>query len=510
MRKQLFSKLIPVILFAGFTQAYAQFSLIGTVRTRTEMREGVGNLPLRGTGQAGFTSMRSNLQLGYKWDKVIFNTQLRDVRVWGQDASTISNNDGNKLFLHEAWGEVILATTADTNCKLKVDNLSIKVGRQEFVYDDSRLLGNLDWLQQGRRHDAALLKFLHRGYQADLGFAFNQNSDAFGRGNITYTPVNSSGYTPNGVLLAIPANFVPNGYVPTSPAGTNNIGSMYKGMGFLYLSKKIKQTKISILAFNDNFARYRLDTVRIAVGTANYTLAGKRYDKNGVHERYTLGTNISTTIGNASSGAKVAISGGAFYQGGHDKDGNPLDAYHYNALVQVQKGKFTAGPGIDYLSGNGLHTTKVNKKFDPLYGTPHRYWGYMDYFYVGTGSITTGLMNPHFKTKFAANKFFITADYHYFQAANKIKPTTLPGGEDATKRYLGSEVDVVLNYTINRFTTVEAGYSTMFANKSLEYLKQGTINKVRHTAQWAYVMLTIKPDFFFTKPTPLTQAPPAK
>ncbi|MCU0429925.1 MAG: alginate export family protein [Cytophagaceae bacterium] len=505
MRKQLFSKLIPALFFAVITQSYGQFSLIGTVRTRTEMREGVGNLPLKGTGQAGFTSQRTNLLLGYKWDKLNFVTQLRDVRVWGQDASTISNNDGSKLFLHEAWGEITLATTSDTTCKLKIDNLSIKVGRQELVYDDVRLLGNLDWLQQGRRHDAALLKFLHRGYQADLGFAYNQNSDAFGRGNITYTPVNTNGYTAsNGVVVTLPGNFVPNGYVPTSPPGTNAIGVMYKGMQFLYLSKKFKQTKISVLLFKDDFARSRPDTMTVTIGTNTSKIAGKRYDKHATYNRYTVGSNFSTTIGNASSGVKVALSGGFFYQGSQDKDGNTLDAYHFNALAQVQKGKFIAGPGIDYLSGNdGNSTSKVNNRFDPLYGTPHRYWGLMDYFYVGTGAPSTGLMNPHFKSKFTANKYSISADYHYFSAANDIKKPTVATDANVEDRYFGSEVDILLNFNINRFCAVESGYCMFFGTPSLEYVKQGSIDKTRKNAQFAYVMLTIRPDFFFTKPTPI-------
>src|SRR3712207_7983172 len=41
----------------------------------------------------------------------------------------------------------------DTSFKKSlVDYFGFKIGRQELLYDDSRLLGNLDWLQQARRH----------------------------------------------------------------------------------------------------------------------------------------------------------------------------------------------------------------------------------------------------------------------------------------------------------------------------------------------------------------------
>src|SRR6478609_1673325 len=174
MKKNLYTILLVVILFTCHTFVNAQFSFTGQVRTRTEYREGAGSLMPIGARPAFFTSQRTNLNFGYKWDKLIFCSQIRDVRVWGQDASTINNVDGNKLFVHEAWGEIILANSADSTSKLKVDYLSLKIGRQEISYDDQRLLGNLDWLQQGRRHDAAILKFLHKGYQVDLGAAFNQ------------------------------------------------------------------------------------------------------------------------------------------------------------------------------------------------------------------------------------------------------------------------------------------------------------------------------------------------
>ena len=70
-----------------------------------------------------------------------------------------------------------------------------------------------------------------------------------------------------------------------------------------------------------------------------------------------------------------------------------------NAVITIllrslcQKNKFSIIPGYDVLSGNDASTSQ-DEKFDPLYGTPHRHWGYMDYFYVGTGSPSGGLNNP--------------------------------------------------------------------------------------------------------------------
>ena len=74
-----------------------------------------------------------------------------------------------------------------------------------------RLLGDLDWLQQARRHDAVVIKALHKGWQLDLGFGFNQSSDAFGATGTIYTSANVPAYikTNKGITVNTPANFIP-------------------------------------------------------------------------------------------------------------------------------------------------------------------------------------------------------------------------------------------------------------------------------------------------------------
>ncbi len=499
------------MLTTGFVSV-AQQRIIGTVRTRAEYRDGAGNLSAYKMDPAIFTSQRTNLLYGYKWTKLDFQVQLRDVRVWGQDASTINNADGNKLFLHEAWGEFTIATASDTNCWLKVDNLALKVGRQEIVYDDVRLLGNLDWLQQGRRHDAAILKFLHRGYQVDLGAAFNQNTDAFGTNGIFYNPQNTTvASTPHAgggftVPLATPANAGTPIQGTVGPVGTNAIGQMYKTMEFLYASRKWGQTKISALVLNDNFAKY-VDTAVVGGVRSRYYYTDRQY--NG---RWTMGINFSSQIGNASGAGKIKIDGGAFTQRGNDKAGNNMKGYMANLSVAYAKGKFQIGPAIDYLSGNSVGDDKstglnggyaTNKGFDPLYGTPHRWWGYMDYFYTGTGAPKGGLINTQLRAKYTASRYFVTVDYHNFKSDGSL-------GAGYTKD-LGNELDIVLNYNINKFVNLEVGYSKYFgATESTELAKGQTTatgaprTDIRKEANWAYVMLTIRPDFLFTPPVAIS------
>jgi hypothetical protein len=520
MRKNLiFTALAGLILFVvSAFECSAQFSLNGQLRTRTEFRDGVGTLNTKGSSAAFFTSQRARLTFGYKWDRLNFNLSVQDIRVWGQDASSISNADGNRLMVHEAWAEVTLMNSADTTIKTKwLDNLSFKIGRQALIYDDVRLLGDLDWLQQARRHDALLLKAVHKGWQFDLGAGFNQNSDAFGITGTGYVAGNVPAYVTSstGQLVPTPAGLLPlapNGSVAASssksgapvlsnPPGTNALNQQYKSMQMLYVSRKFGQTKFAALFFKDDFAKYRSDSAATASGGLVY---GRRYDVKGVNSRLTYGLMINGTIGNAS-GLKKAWQIGGYLQSGKDRDGKDLTALHYFASLIFQKGKFSFGPGFEYLSGNDPSTPATeNNRFDPLYGTPHRQWGYMDYYYVGTGSPVGGLVNPYFKVKYQSNNFFISVDAHHFRLAENVLNAADPA-KAKIDNDLGYEFDFTANYTLNKFTTLELGYAFMKATNSTEYVKKGTMNQANQNPQWAYLMVNIRPDFFFTKPVAIKQ-----
>lgn len=490
----------------GFYSTKAQFSLAGQLRTRTELRDGVGSLKPITNKSAFFTSQRARLTFNYKWNKVVFQTSVQDVRVWGQDASTISNADGARLGVHEAWAEVALANKKDTSFKSSpVDYFGIKIGRQELVYDDSRLIGNLDWLQQARRHDAVVFKLLQNGWQVDLGAAFNQNTDAFNYNGTYYTPANLPAYVKDskGNLVPTPTGLVPltNSTGVSVKTGTPSLQNMpstnalnqnYKAMQFLYAAKKIKQTKFSGLFFVDQFGKYRLDSVRTITGADTGYVFGRRYKQNGVNSRFTTGMMINSLLDKKQH---WALAAGAYYQGGKDRDGVSLDAYTTTLSLSYSKKLFAYTIGWDYLSGNDAFSTSVkNHRFDPLYGTPHKFWGYMDYFYAGTGSPTGGLNNPYLKFKYSsANKRFgVGVDYHYFALAQDQK--NVSGG--ALDKYLGSEVDLVTTYSLNKFTNVEWGFSFLAASKSMEYAKGIAPGTSSLNSTWSFLQLNIKPEFF--------------
>ena len=436
--------------------AHAQLSISGQLRTRSEFRDGQGAPSVKDTVPAFFTSQRTRLNAGYTGYRFKLFTAIQDVRVWGQDGSSINRittAPNNGLMLHEAWGELSLVDTGRV-----VKDFTLKVGRQELVYDDVRLLGNLDWLQQGRRHDAALLKFSHNGWTAHLGAAYNQNAER--KSNTIY-------------------NGVPTGY----PASTNGMASMYKAMQFLYLAKKMQHTTGSFLVFKDDFSKFHFAPTDVNQITPIY--------EQRVWSRYTLGGNL---VGTAFQKLGFAVS--AYYQGGKYREGTSLNEYLLSASFSHPAGKkFNVGAGVDMTSGNnGSDASKKYQRFDPLYGTPHKFWGYMDYFYVADGFGANGLSNYYLRTKYKANSnITLSLDAHQFVLPSAVFAAD---GSKLTK-ILGTEIDLLFNCMVTKIITIESGYAAMFSTATLTSPKVKNIPQADTFSSWAYVMINIKPEFTF-------------
>jgi hypothetical protein len=439
------------LLLAGMllpADGIAQLTVSGQLRTRTELLHGQGTPLNKGEDPAFFTSQRTRLNVGYKAYRMNFFVAVQDVRVWGQDASTnnrLVNTTQNGLMLHEAWGEISLL---DTNITKTGKEFGLKIGRQELIYDDGRLLGNLDWLQQGRRHDAVILKFAQNGITAHVGAAYNQNRELKTGGLYDGVPV---------------------GYA----AGTNGIGTMYKSMQFAYIGKKLRSGNVSLLVFKDDFQKYTMSETNAKV-----------YQK-GTWNRVTAGPYLSTKIGKSWN-----VNASAYVQTGRDKDGAKLNAHMFSVKGLYSAGKrFSAGPGFDYLSGS-QSTSRNNHTFDPLYGTPHKFWGQMDYFYVANGFGRGGLSDLYLHTTFTATqKLSIQTDLHHFSSAAEVRNAEL----QPMSSNFGNELDIIATYNMTKSISFQGGYCTFLTTKSLAYVKG--VKDPQKMANWAYVMINIKPEF---------------
>ena len=448
MKKQFIIPSALVLICTSAVRTNAQLLLSAQLRTRTELRDGQGAPLPAGAEPAFFTSQRTRLNVGYNMYRLKFGVALQDVRVWGQDVSMINRTttpDNNGVMLHEAWAEMSLIDTT-----LKNKALSLKVGRQELVYDDQRLIGNLDWLQQGRRHDAAVLKFETKAWMIHVAGAFNQNKE------------NQSGTIYN-----------------STPAGnytsSTNGGNMYKSMQFLYAGRKLKNGTASFLFFTDQFSKYRMDS---ANGTTVKTF------EQGSWGRATTGFYVNNTFNT------IGVTASAYYQFGKTATNQKLSAALLSGYAVYNFTKqFNAGAGVDYTTGGTTSTT--SNTFDPLYGTPHKFWGLMDYFYAANPFGKGGLTDYYIKAKYkASDKFLLAADLHQFNSATSI-------GNGDNKKNFGQEIDIVGSYTLTKQIGIEAGYSHFFTTPLLASASVKNVANAKTNANWAYVMVNIKPDFLF-------------
>jgi hypothetical protein len=420
----------------------AQLTIAGQLRTRTEFRDGQGSPLSEGARPAFFTSQRTRLSFSYSMFRLKLGVTAQDVHVWGQDVSTINRTtspDLNGLMLHEAWGEIQLT---DTSFKNKMVHL--RVGRQELVYDDQRLLGNLDWLQQARRHDAAVLKYETQKWMLHLGGAFNQNKE------------NASGAVYNNT----PAGSYP---------ATTNGGAMYKNLEYFYAGRKFKKGNVSFLFLTDQFSRYHNDSVTTA----------KVFERN-TWNRATTGLYFTNSLD------KFTIGASAYYQFGKTAIGQTLSAELVSgSLFYSITKKIKQGAGIDYYSGGATGTT--TRVFDPLYGTPHKFSGLIDYYYAANGFGKCGLVDYYLKSKYKpSDKFSLALDLHQFNSGASVS--------GYSTKNLGQEVDLVGNYAVTKQIGIEAGYAHYFVTSLLASPSVKSVRNAKSSADWAYMMINIKPE----------------
>ncbi|WP_196896123.1 alginate export family protein [Aureivirga marina] len=403
--------LAGIMLFS--LSAAAQFKVDAEIRPRFEYRHGFKTLFPNDTDPAAFVSQRTRLKFNYKNDYLEAFVSLQDVRVWG-DVKQLNIADKNGVGIHQAWVNLTLDPT-----------FSIKLGRQEIVYDDSRIFGNVDWATQGRSHDIAVFKYKKNNFRTDVGFAFNQDGENLV--NTTYT--------------------VPNNY---------------KAMQYAWLHNDWNNLGASFLFLN-NGLQY---------------IDEQNSENNEVRYSQTVGTHLKYNKN------KFSLLGNAYYQFGKDKMNNDLSAY----LVGLETNykwtqKVKTGLGVELQSGNdnGAPSNGENKAFTPFYGTNHKFNGLMDYFYVGNHANNVGLLDLYLKANFKLNtKSNLLIAFHNFSAAAEL--------EGYDKKDLGNEIDLVYAYKFKKDVIFKAGYSQMFASEGMEVLK-GNFDGNTNNWGWVMVVI---------------------
>tara|TARA_R110000868_G_scaffold29420_2_gene109321 strand:- start:6532 stop:7815 length:1284 start_codon:yes stop_codon:yes gene_type:complete len=406
----------------------AQFTLDGEFRPRTELRHGFGSL-IADDADPGFgVSTRLRLNAGYTMEAYTFYVSLQDVMVWGENRQLLPDDENNSFAVFEAWADINLG-----------NGFSTKLGRQTLDYDDQRILGSVGWTQQGRNHDAAILKYAKEKFQMDLGLAYSQDYD------------NPSGFQSVGTAYNTTGFF------------------SYKTMQYLYLKENWKNIGASLLILNNGFQNFGTD------GTT----------PDGISNLQTLGTHLNFKKGSFDTAVNAYIQTGE-RQGAIDVADAYLLGMDFNYAASA---KVNLGAGMEIISGNDATTINKTEAFFPLYGTNHKFNGFMDYFYVGNHANSVGLLDVHISANFKLGKktSLLTKALHF--SGEQV----LPSG----KKSLGTELDLVFSQAFNGFS-LQLGYSQMFAADGMYELKGITNDASDNSQNWAWAMLVIKPSFLNT------------
>jgi len=406
----------------------AQFSLDGEFRPRTELRHGFGGLIADDT-EAGFgVSTRLRLNAGYAMEAYTFYVSLQDVMVWGENRQLLPDDENNSFAVFEAWADIDLGS-----------GFSAKLGRQTLDYDDQRILGSVGWTQQGRNHDAAILKYAIEKFQIDLGLAYSQDYD------------NPSGFQSVGTAYNTTGFFT------------------YKTMQYLYLKESWKNLTASLLLLNNGFQNFETD------GTT----------ADGISSLQTFGTHLDYKKGSFGTALNAYLQTGE-RQGAVDVGGAYLLGLDFNYAASA---KVSLGAGMEIISGNNANTSGKMEAFFPLYGTNHKFNGFMDYFYVGNHANSVGLFDVHISANFKLGE----KSSLLIKALNFSGEQALPSGE----KYLGTELDLVFSQAFNGYS-LQLGYSQMFAADGMYELKGITEDASASSQNWAWAMLVLKPKFLNT------------
>ena len=186
-----------------------------------------------------------------------------------------------------------------------------------------------------------------------------------------------------------------------------------------------------------------------------------------------------------------------FGQFGKDAFDKTITAFFASASLDytVSK-KFCTSLGYEYISGNDPVRTKSNEthQFNTLYGTNHKFYGYMDYFLnVPKDTKGGGLQNVFVKFKYSPSmRTDLAMNAHYFLLANKVRSAS----NSLVDLSLGTELDLTATHQVNAYAKAQCGFSVMLGQDALETLNKVPGGLASETGIWGYFMLIVNPSLF--------------
>ena len=413
-----------------------QLTIDANLMSRGEIRQGgfpqTTEVENKNENRSAFISNRVRMTVNYERDNLALKITAQHSGVWGAEG-------GGKFNIYEAWAH------------LKTNNgLFARFGRQELVYDDERILGNNDWAMAALYHDALKMGYEGHGHKAHAIIAYNQNSKN----------VNGGTFYQNGSQIYKTMQTVWYHYdIPKTPLGAS---LLFMNIGMECGTEEDYKTNFQQLI--GGYVSYK--PRNLSLEAAYYHQMGKA--SLDYSSTATLPINAWMAAGKAS--------------------------YQFNRQL-------TGYAGYDYLSGDeefvvpkqgmmGLTKHTKMSAFTSTFGSTHKFYGAMDFFYVSAyyGTFSPGLQNLFAGVIYKPLKgLSFDASYHYLATTTELKEM------DKT---LGHEIELRASYNFMKDCRFGMGFSFMKGTETLEALKRSTDNK---KLQWGWLMLNISPRIFYSK-----------
>ncbi len=473
----------PPTPFAGFLNEYlrkndpymSQWDFGGNLRLRYEDKQGfaipglAGSLDFRDHGadvNNYYALLRIRFHAGYtdKWWNAYAEGQSsvadNDQRFAYANAPAVPGTAAKRGYGHESdtvdlhQGYVMIGNH-------KEFPLSLKVGRQEMIYGEERLIGAFGWNNIGRAFDAAKLRWQNAWFGADF---------------FTSHPV-------------IPED------------GVFDVDNDHDWFSGVYAtSTKIPATILDVYFLSRNASPQAINDV-----------PNPQFPQPSARDIYTIGGRLKSKPGELGSW-DYSLEGA--YQFGNYSDlrlpaGTPRltqDAYMF-----VAQGGYTftdwwatprLGAEFSYSSGDSNPNDGTHGTFDNLFPTNHKFYGYMDF--ISLQNIQD--VRSIFQLK-PTTRLSVAIEGHGFWLANThdnfynvggaprggIAATPTGNGYGINPGYsdfVGTELDVIAGYAVTRFAQLEAGYGHFFTG---DYIRQSLGNPAfgSKDANYVYLQATI-------------------
>lgn len=392
-----------------------------------------------------FLLLRTRFHLGY--------TPAEWLQVYGEGQNSSSTADRRNPN-PQSDGPVDLRQAFVKLGAGKDEPFSLKVGRQEMVYGDERLIGVSDWDNIGRVFDAAKLRYERNGFWID---AFTSR-----------------------VVLPDDNRF-------DEPNWRNFFSGIYASTRTL-----CPRTELQFYLLADNAGPNSPKTI---------TTAAKGSSPRDI---YTIGTRFQTLPGQLNGWDANGEFAGQFGDFEY-APGTPgvLAGERLNQLAFAThlEGGYTFSKvemkprlalGLDFASGDDDPKDNDHHTFVNLYPTNHKFYGAMDLL------SWQNLIDPYFKASVSPVKnLSLALTYHAFWLADtsdflyQVNQAPRSAGgygiQQGNGDFAGQEVDLVATYQIATYLQVQGGYGHYFTGSYID----NTLQKAggSHDADWGYLQV---------------------